>query len=86
MKPDPVEFSRAEGRVVACAAVVVPVAELGFRVLDNTTGIWWPSIAWIGCLTAFALGFATHIARSRSRSIRSVLALAIPDRFRRKSS
>ncbi len=83
---DPIELSERERQVATIGVVVFAIGEVGFRVLDNTAGLLWPSVALLVVFLAFTVGFAAYIARSRQRSFRSVLAIGVPDRLRRHPS
>lgn len=78
MKPDPIELSRAESRVSSTVLIVGAIGEFGARVLDNTTGVWWPSAALLGCFLVFVTGFTVHLRRNETSTMFVVYVLAIP--------
>ena len=80
MKPEPVDLSRKEQVLASSALVVIVVGELLLRVVGNTTGIWWPAFSFVGLTLLFMFAFAVYLARTRKRSVLSLLLLVIPDR------
>jgi hypothetical protein len=81
MKPPPVDLSRKEAVVSSSASVVIGVGELLLRVVGNTTGVWWPAISLGGRSRLFAFAFAVYLARTRKRTVWSLLVLVVPDRL-----
>jgi hypothetical protein len=85
VKPEPVDLSRREQIAASSAVIVWAVGELLLRVVGNVTGVWWPLILLVGFLNLFVLGFALDLARTRKRSVLSLLLLVVPDRWWRSS-
>jgi uncharacterized membrane protein YhaH (DUF805 family) len=84
MSAEPVELTERERRIATGSLIVFVVGEIVLRVVGSTTDVWWPSFAFLGALFVFVIGFAVYLARTRDRSLGSLLALALPDRLRRR--
>jgi hypothetical protein len=82
MEAKSVELSQRERRVASSAVIVWAVGEVVLRVVGNTTGDWWPSFILLGAFLLFAAGFTMYLARTRNRSLGSLLVRALPDRLR----
>jgi hypothetical protein len=82
MEAKSVELSQHERRVASSAVIVWAVGEVVLRVVGNTTGDWWPSFILLGAFLLFAAGFTMYLARTRNRSLGSLLVRALPDRLR----
>ena len=85
MASDPVDLSPREQRVASVALIIWVVGEVAFRVIGNTTDEWWPEFTLLGGFALFTVGFVVYVARTRNRSVGSVVALALPGRLRGRS-
>ena len=74
----PIEPSRGERRIGSVVALIATVGSFGAGVISNIIGRWWPSIAVLIFVVLAVPISAVYFARTRHRSIRSVLALGLP--------
>jgi hypothetical protein len=51
--------------------VLGPLGSLVTTVVYNTTGRWWPMVAWLAVYVPLLTAFAVYVARTRHRPIRS---------------
>ena len=72
-------MSNAEDRMAAATVVAITIGEVVTGVLHNTLGTWWPAIAVLVLAALVVGGWALYLARSRRRSVRSVVVLGLPD-------
>ncbi len=80
-----VELSQSEWRVATVGVILLVIGQVVLRAVGNTTDVWRPSFALLGVFVLFVAGFTIYLAKSRRRSLGSLLALGLPDRLRRRS-
>lgn len=79
MPRTPIRLSKAEERLVAVTVSAITIGEVVTSVLHNVLAAWWPAIA-VFVVALLAVGsWAWYLARSRHRSVRSVVVLGLPD-------
>ena len=74
-----IKLSKAEERLAAVTVSVITIGEIATSVLHNALGAWWPAIAVFAAALLAVGSWAWYLARSRRRSVRSVVLLGLPD-------